>query len=227
MDPEHYPYHSPEHNATSVSSYNNSPTTPLDSLHGTPEIIPSDDRIIASISHIRTEGISRPERPEVCVDTSLLFSSQSNYPDSNKFSPGPNSSPGLLSPYDMQPPLQPQLYRRHSHTRSAGDEQDFGLVNEFALGVDNHRRGLHRNKSAPTSRHHSPDIRLNKGLRAISNTRSISPGDWEQASGDGVYNPGNDVTQASPSSSTSMGRDIVATERIRAAISARRLNPVM
>ncbi|KIM80464.1 hypothetical protein PILCRDRAFT_89697 [Piloderma croceum F 1598] len=226
LEPEPF-YHSPEHNTNSISSYNNSPTTPLDSLHGTPEIIPSDDRIMASISHIRTEGISRPERPEVCVDTSLLFSSQSNYPDSNNFSPGPNSSPRLLSPYDIQPPAHPQLFRRHSHTRSAGDGQDFSLVTEFTPGVDGRGRGLQRNRSAPTSRHHTPLRRLNTGLRAINNARSISPGDWEEATGDEIYHPGNDVARASPPSSTSMGREIVATERIRAASSARRLNPVI
>jgi hypothetical protein len=186
--------------------------------------MPSDDRILASISHIRTEGISRPERLEVCVDTSLLFSSQSNYPDKSNYSPGPISSPRLLSPYDIQPPAQ--LHRRHSHTRSAGDGQDFSLVTEFTPGVDGRRR-LQRNKSAPTSRNHSPLELLNKNLRAINNTRSISPGDWEQATGDGIYNPGNDVDQASPSSSTYTGRDVVATERIRAASNARRLNPVM
>lgn len=220
LEPEHYPYHSPKQN-TSISSHNNSPATPSDSLHGTPEIYTSDDRIMASISHSRNENISRPERLEICVDTSLLFSSQSNYPESKNLSAGPNSSSGLLSPYEMQPLDQPSLHRRHSHTRSAGDGQDFALGNEFTPGVDNRGRGLQRNKSAPTTRHHSPQKRFNKNLRAVNNTRSISPVDWKQASGDGSY----DVAQLSPSSSISMGRDVVATERIRAASGARRLNP--
>jgi hypothetical protein len=186
LEPEHYPYYFPEHDTTSISSYDNSSVTPTDSFHGIPEYIPS-------ISHT-----------EVYVDT--------------------------LSPYDIRPPVQPPLYRQYSRSagddtqpyrryrRSASDGQDFGFGNEFTPGL--HREFF-------SSQSDSSLKRSNKGLRAVNNTRSISPGDWEQANGDGVYNPGNDVTQASPSSSTSTGRDTVVIERIRAACSVRRLNPVM
>jgi hypothetical protein len=192
--------------------------------------MPSDDRIMSTISHIRNGGISHTERPQVCVDTSLLFSSQSNYPDGNNFSPGQNLSPQLLSPYsasnETQLPIQPQLYRRHSHTRSAGDGQNFGLGTEYSASVDGRGRGLQRVKSAPTSRQHSPYQHASRFLRDPSNTRSIGPGNNEHATGSGTCSPA-DVAPALPSPSDFIGKDIVATERIRAASSARRQNPPM
>jgi hypothetical protein len=208
-----YPDHSPALSAT-----------PFEPLPMTPEIMPSDAQIRANITYSQNERISHPERPQVCVDTSLLFSSQANYPDGNTI------SPGLLSPYsgshDNAPRFQsPQPSRGHSHSRSAEDGRYFGL--EFPNA--GRERGLHRVRSAPTSRHHSPYKGPNVLHRAAGNARSISPEEAGPATGSGTYYPanGSSPTSPSPSSNGSMARNVVATERIRQASQARRHNPPM
>jgi hypothetical protein len=214
-----------------ASYHNNSPSSPFESLLGTPETIPSDARIMAHISHIRNEGVSNTDRPVVCVDTSLLFRGQSNYPDSATFSPPQNSSPGLLSPYlpssETRFPEQPHLQRRHSHSRSTEDAQQFRIEKDFSMGVDGRGYGLHRVNSAPTSRQQTPYNRPNKLARTTNDSRSISPLEVGRASESADYQPSNDVAQASPSSTEYVGREVVATERIRAASTARRQNPPM
>jgi hypothetical protein len=224
----------------SMSSYHNSSpamsTTPYESMVGTPEIIPSDDRIMAHISHTRIDGIAPPERPQVFVDTSLLFCSQPNYPPSGTgaVTSAQELSPGLLSPYSGSNeagfPLQSQLTQRrgHGHTRSAEDGQCFGFGDEFANGANGRGRGLQRVRSAPTSREHSRHKRSKQLPRTVNNSRSISPGQ-ASGSGSGTYYPADDGAQPSPSPSPSesVGRHMVATERILAASSARRLNPPM
>jgi hypothetical protein len=142
--------------------------------------------------------------------------------------PGRELSPGLLSPYsaseETAPPFEPQLSRRHSHTRSAGDAQYFSIGNDYPIDM-NGRGRLQRVKSEPTSRHNSPYKRPKAFPRAMGNARSISPGEV----GIGPYNPTDGETEASSSSSPpgSAGRSVVATERIRAASSARRRNPAI
>lgn len=237
LEPEHHHY-SPQQELASISSYHNSSpalsTTPFESLLATPETIPSDAQIMAHISHNQNnEGIShdRPGRPAVCVDTSLLFSSHADYRDNNTLPPVQDLSPGLLSPYstthEIGPPLQ-SLSRRHSHTRSAEDAQFFTIKSEFPNS--GRERGLQRVRSAPTSRQHSPYKRPKVLPDVTGNTRSISPGEYEdqKANGSGMYYPTKAEPSASPSpSSGSVGRSVVATDRIRAASTARRQNPAM
>lgn len=196
------PSHSHALNSPAISN------SPFDSPT-TPECILADHVHLYNTPN-DDESISHPGRPGLCVNTSLLF--QPNHDGSALGSGSQEASPGLLSPHsfthDNTNELQPQLHRRHSHTRSAGDNDFFSSGNAALSAKFGRGRGHQRVKSAPTSRHNSPYQRFDIA-KNVSNIRSISPGS--------VY-PNNELSPISPSDTT--GR--VASDKIRKASTDRR-----
>jgi len=180
--------------------------SPFDSLPPTPK---SEEQVAA---HVSDNYSYPPDRPEICVDTALLVQ-PNRYEGGAIVSTSQEVSPGLLSPHSFMPEPKP-LQRRHSHSRSMGDNIEFDLGDispNSRLG-----RGHQRTKSAPTSRHHSPYQRFDIA-KNVSNIRSISPTSVQQPCG--PFYPSKDLSPISPSDS--VGKQ-VATERIRKASTDRR-----
>jgi len=197
--------------------------SPFDTSPTTPEFI-SDEHITAHFSNSPSEGVSYSGgRPGICVDTCVdtLLLQSSNYEGSALTSGSQEASPGLLSPHSFTHEnaannFQPQLQRRHSHSRSAGDKEYFGLVDRSSIAKYGRGRGHNRVKSAPTSRHNSPYQRIDMP-KTVSNIRAISPTLAQQPCG--PFYPSKDLSGISPSDAA--GKQ-VATERIRKASTDRR-----
>lgn len=215
--------------------------TPLDSLPSTPEFksltpdnVALGDHIMSQFPNTPIDGMTNIERPNICVDTSLLFvpSSGSNY--GNNLVPGAQeNSPGLLSPnssiLDNEGSMQQPLQRRHSHSRSAGDMQYFKMEHGIPAGGSGRGRGHNRANSAPTSRHNSPYARALSVGGAASDVffETASPAVGHTDQGHGYYNPSEEPSPISPSDSEfSFGRRVVATDKIRQASMDRRKYPV-